>query len=108
MTIIAGPDGDGLGEALTARGVEIARVEGTATREKLVEAGIETAETLVLTDVAEATAIPIAKDDNPGVRVVVYSEETIPEFARGQADLAVDPNLLGPDVVAEELTNGHA
>jgi voltage-gated potassium channel Kch len=103
MTIIAGPDVDGLGEALSARGVEVARVKGAATREKLVNAGIETAETFVLTDVAEATAIPIAKDDNPGVRVVVYSEDTIPEFARGQADIAVDPNLLSPEVMAEEL-----
>lgn len=103
MTIIAGPDVDGLGEALIDRGVEVDRVEGTATREKLVNAGIETAETFVLTDVAEATAIPIAKDDNPNVRVVVYSEDTIPEFARGQADIAVDPNLLSPEVVAEEL-----
>ena len=105
MTIIVGPDGDGLGEALLDRGVEIARIEGAATREKLVEAGIETEETFVLTDTREATAIPIAKDDNPEVRVIVYSEETIPEFARGQADLAVDPNLLGPDVVADELAD---
>lgn len=103
MTIIAGPDADGLGEELAAQGVDVARIEGMATREKLLDAGIESADTFVLTDTADATAIAIAKDDNPDVRVVVYAEDSLPEFARGQTDLAVDPALLGPDVVAEEL-----
>ena len=103
VTIIAGPDADGLGDALTSLGVEVARIDGVATREKLLGAGIEAAETLVLTDTADATAISIAKDDNPNVRVVVYARQSLPEFARAQADLAVDPELLTPDVVAEEL-----
>lgn len=103
MAIIAGPDADGLGTALTAQGVEVARIEGTATRDKLLRAGIERAEMFVLTDVDDATAIPIARDDNPDVRIIVYSGDSLPEFARGQTDFAVDPDLLGPDVVAEEL-----
>jgi len=37
------------------------------------------------------------------VRAVVYSRESLPEFAKGQADLAVDPALLAAEVVAEEL-----
>jgi hypothetical protein len=103
MTILTGPDDAGLGDALTDLDVEVVRIDGVTTREKLLDAGIEGADTLVLTDVRDATAIPVAKDDNPDVRVVVYAEDSLPEFARGQADLAVDPDLLGPDVVAEEL-----
>lgn len=103
IAIIAGPDADGLGEALSNEGVEVARIDGTATRDKLLRAGIERADLFVLTDVDDATAIPIAKDDNPDVRIIVYSDHSLPEFARGQADLAIDPNLLDPDVVAEEL-----
>lgn len=103
MTILTGPDATGLGDALTALDVEVVRIDGVTTREKLLEAGIEAADTLVLTDVRDATAIAVAKEDNPDVRVVVYAEDTLPEFARGQADIAVDPALLGPDVVAEEL-----
>lgn len=37
------------------------------------------------------------------MRVVTYAYDTLPEFAKGQADLAIDPNLLAVDVVAEEL-----
>lgn len=103
MTIITGPDTSGLGDALSALDVEVVRIDGVTNRKKLLEAGIEGADTLVLTDVRDATAISVAKEDNPDVRVVVYAEDSLPEFARSQADLAVDPDLLGPDVVAEEL-----
>jgi hypothetical protein len=35
--------------------------------------------------------------------VVVYSEQSLPEVATRQTDLAVDPALLDVSVVAEEL-----
>ncbi len=101
--LVTGPDDGGIGDALDAEGVETIRVEGVATAASLDVAGIADADLFVLTDVADATAISIAKEANPDVKVVVYSRESLPEFARGQADLAVDPELLGPDVVAEEL-----
>ncbi|WP_438267044.1 DUF7126 family protein [Haladaptatus salinisoli] len=101
--VIAGPDESGLGSALEAEGVETTRVDGIASRPALEDAGIHDADLFVLTDVRQATAIAVGKDVNPGLRVVVYDENTIPEFARGQADLIVDPNLLGADAVAEEL-----
>jgi hypothetical protein len=101
--VIAGADGDGLGDALEAEGVEVTRVEGIATAESLEAAGIDDADLFVLTDVDDATAVPVAKDRNPGLRIVFYARESLPEFVSGQADLAVDPELLGPDVVAEEL-----
>lgn len=102
--VIAGADDDGLGDALAAEGVDVTRVEGIATGETLGAAGIDDADLFVLTDADDATAIPIAKDRNPDVRVVFYARDSLPEFAKGQADLAVDPDLLASDVVAEELS----
>jgi len=101
--IVVGPDDDGLGEALEAEGVEVTRIGEVATRPALESAGVTEADALVLTQAAGATAIPVAKDLNDGVRVVVYAEDDLPDFARGQADLIVDPRLLSVDAVAEEL-----
>jgi hypothetical protein len=101
--IVAGPDEDGLGEALSALGVEVVRLEELATQESLSTAGIDRTDLLVLTSMRDASAIPVARDANPDVRIVTYARDSLPEFARRQADLAVDPNLLSADVVAEEL-----
>ena len=108
MIILAGPDENGLADELAALGADIVRVEGIATRESLDAAGLDTAHTLVLTEMDDASAIPVAKEANTEVRVVTYSPESLPEFARGQADLAIDPALLPPEVVADELVNGAA
>jgi len=104
--VVVGPDEDGLGAALDAAGEEVRRVEGVPTGETLRAAGADDADLFVLTDVGEATTIAVVKERNPGVRVVVYDDASLPAFASGQADLAVDPALLGPETVAEELTNG--
>ena len=101
--ILAGPDHDGLAGELEALGAEVVRVEGIATRDSLDAAGLREAHTLVLTEMDDASAIPVAKEANTEVRIVTYSRESLPEFARGQADLAIDPALLTPDVVADEL-----
>ncbi len=101
--VIAGPDDGELGRALEAEGVELTTVDGVASRPALEDAAIHDADLFVLTDVGQATAIAVAKDVNPDVRVVVYDEDSIPEFARSQADLIVDPNLLDASAVAEEL-----
>ncbi|MFB6092327.1 MAG: CTP synthetase [Haloquadratum sp.] len=107
MTIlIAGPDVEGLTDALVALDADVVRVEGIATRESLDAAGLAEAHTLVLTDMDDASAIPVAKEANAEIRVVTYARESLPEFARGQADLAIDPALLSPDVVADELLGG--
>ena len=105
-TVVVGPDDDGLGAALADAGEEVRRVEGVPTGEALRAAGADDADLFVLTDVAEATTIAVVKETNPEVRVVVYDDGSLPAFASGQADLAVDPALLGPETVAEELTNG--
>ena len=101
--VLAGPD-RGLIAPFEERGASVAHVEGIVTAEKLVDAGIRDADIFVLTNVEEATAIPIAVEENPAVRVVVYSPDTVPEFVRGQLDLAIDPALLDAEVVVEELT----
>lgn len=103
--IVAGTDDHELGEALETEGVEITRVEGIPPRPQLEEAGITETDTFVLTDAAGATAISIAKDLNEDVQVVVYADDSVPDFARGQADLIIDPSLLSADAVAEELSS---
>ncbi|RLM57299.1 CTP synthetase [Halobellus sp. Atlit-31R] len=107
MTVlVAGPDVDGLGDALEARGAAVVRVAGIATRDSLTAAGLDEADTLVLTDMDDASAIPVAKEAKPDVRIVTYATDSLPEFARGQTDLAIDPALLSVDVVADELVEG--
>lgn len=101
--VIAGVDAEGLGDALAAEGVEVARAAGTADRDALESAGILDADLLVVTEAGLATTIPVAKDLNPDVRVVVYARDSLPEFARGQAGHIVDPELLTPEFVAEEV-----
>ena len=101
--IVAGADTDGLGSALEVQGVETTYIDTPVTADSMKTAGLADVDLFVLTDLEDATAIPLAKELNPEVRIVVYAHDTLPEFAKGQADLAVDPDLLGPDVVAEEL-----
>ncbi|WP_121820446.1 DUF7126 family protein [Halostella salina] len=102
--IFTGSDADDLVPALEAEGVSVTRIDGVATRPALEDAGIVDADLFVITDVGQATAVPIARDLVDDLRVVVYSRDSLPEFASGQVDFAVDPELLGPDAVAEELT----
>ncbi|MHC3439339.1 DUF7126 family protein [Natrialbaceae archaeon A-gly3] len=106
--IVAGDDDEGIGDALEAEGVDVARLELESdhlTRPDLEDAGIVNADLYVLTDVSQATTIPIAVDLNDDLRTVAYTEDTMPEFVRGQLDLAVDPRLMAADVVAEELVD---
>ncbi|WP_290810509.1 CTP synthetase [Halovivax sp.] len=101
--IVAGPDEDGIGAALEDEGVAVTRLEEVATRPALEEAGVGSADLFVLTDVAQATSIPIARDLTDELRIVVYATDTLPEFVRGQLDLAVDPRIADANVVAEEI-----
>ena len=103
--IVTGPDDDGIAMALEHDGVTVVRIEGVVTANALGAADVESADLLVVTDVTEATAVPVAKERNPGLRAVVYAHDSVPEFARGVVDLAVDPALLDADTVADELTH---
>ena len=101
--IIVGPD-NGLAEQLRERDAAVTVIDGLADRPTLEEAGIVDANLFVVNDVSQATAIPIARDINDDLRIVVYAHDSVPEFVRGRALLVVDPDLLDPDAVAEELT----
>lgn len=103
--IVAGPDADGIGDALEAEGVSVERIDGVLSRPQLEDAGIVDADLYVLTDVGQATTVPIACDLNEDLRTVVYDRDTIPEFVRGQIDLAIDPRIADATMVAEEVTD---
>ncbi|WP_158854083.1 CTP synthetase [Halorhabdus sp. CUG00001] len=100
--IVAGVDDTEIASAIEEEGHDVTTVD-VGTGESLADAGIVEAETYVLTEMSQATSIAVAKDHNPDVRVVVYAEGSLPEFATRQADLVVDPRLLDPEAVAEEL-----
>ncbi len=100
--IVAGTDDHDIAAALEAEGIEVARVD-VANRPALEDAGVLEAETYVLTEVQQATSISVALDLNDDLHVVVYADESLPDFARGQADLVVDPELLDTAAVAEEI-----
>ncbi|PSP99488.1 CTP synthetase [Halobacteriales archaeon QS_5_70_17] len=101
--IVVGSDPNGIGEALADRGVEVARATGTGDREALTDAGVEGADLLVVTDAGLATSIPVARELTPDIKVVAYTGNSLPEFALASAALIVDPDLMSPETVAEEL-----
>jgi len=100
--IVAGVDREEIGQAIESEGHDVAFVD-VANRPALEEAGIHDAAVFALTEVEQATSISVAKDINPDLKVVVYASQSLPDFARGQADLVVDPDLIDAETVAEEL-----
>lgn len=100
--IVAGTDDHDIAAAIDAEGHSVERI-GLANRPALEEAGILETDVLVLTEVDLATTVPVAKDLNEGVRVVLYAEGSLPDFASRQADMLVDPDLLDAEAVAAEL-----
>ncbi|MBZ6495537.1 DUF7126 family protein [Natrinema longum] len=103
--VVAGPDDDGIGAALEGEGVDVTRLDGVISRPQLEEAGVVGVDLYVLTDVGQATTIPIVCDLNDDVRTVVYARRTVPEFVKGQLDIAIDPQLMDARVVADELVD---
>lgn len=100
--IVAGTDDHDIAAALEAEGVRVARVD-VANRPALEEAGVLDADTYVLTEAQQATSISVAHDLNADLHVVVYADESLPEFAQPLADLIVDPALIEPATLIEEL-----
>lgn len=101
--VIAGDDPNGLGEAFERHGAAVRYAERTANRPALEAAGIADADVFVVTDAGLATSITVALEENPTLRIVVYASDSVPEFIKGQAGHIVDPALLDPDTVAEEI-----
>jgi len=102
QVVLVGSDPGRIADAVEAEGHTVT-VADVGNRPGLEEAGIHDADVLLLTEMSQATSIAVAKDLNPDLRVVAYAEGSLPDFASRQADLTVDPNLLGPEAVAEEL-----
>jgi hypothetical protein len=102
QVILTGTDEYDIGGAILDAGHDVTRVD-IGNLDALEQAGIDTADVYVLTELEQATSIPLAKESNPDVRVLVYDDGSLPDFARGQADLVLDPALFDPDEVAAEL-----
>lgn len=102
QAVVVGPDESDIGAALEGEGFAV-RTTAVGNRPGLEEAGVHEAALYVLTDLEQATSITVAHDLNPDLRIVVYADGSLPEFATRQTDLLVDPDLLGPEAVAEEL-----
>jgi len=100
--VVAGRDEHDIAGATERAGHDVTRVD-VANRSALEGADVGAADVYVLTEVRQATSIPVALELGPDLRVVVYDTESLPDFARGQADLVVDPELLDPGAVAAEL-----
>ena len=100
--VVVGTDEYAIGKAIEDEGFDVSRVD-VGNRPGLEAADVVDARVYVLTEIAQATSIPVAKELNPDLRVVVYADETLPDFARAQADLVLDPDLFDPEDVASEL-----
>ena len=100
--IVAGLDDHDIAAAIESAGHTVSTVD-IANRPALEEAGIHEASVLVLTEVEQATSIAVAKDLNADLKVVLYCDGSLPDFASRQADMLVDPDLLDADAVAAEL-----
>jgi hypothetical protein len=98
--VIGGVEDRGLVRALDTHDVTHAV---TADASGLEAAGIDAADAFVLTDLDQATAIPVAKDRNPGLTVLVYADGSLPEFATRQADKLLDPALFDPAAIGDVL-----
>lgn len=100
--IVTGTDEYNIAPAIDEAGHDVTAVD-IGNRETLEAAGIDTADVYVLTELEQATSIPLAKERNPDVTALVYADGSLPDFARRQTDLALDPALFDPHEVADEL-----
>lgn len=101
--LVAGPDPTDVGSSLADAGASIARLDGAITSRVLTDANVEDAQILIVTDPEEATGIPLARELNPDIEVVVYADESVPPFASHIADLIIDPAAISRSVLVEEL-----
>mgnify|MGYP000291900596 CR=1 FL=1 len=100
--IVVGTDEYDIADAIERADIDVERVD-IGNSEALEDANIAEADTYVLTEVAQATSIAVATEANPDLRVLVYADGSLPDFARRQADLLLDPELFEPADVAAEL-----
>ena len=101
--IVAGTDNTELGDTLEAAGGTVRRMGRPLTKQRLIDTGVEDADIFVLTEVREATALALVRELTSSVRIVVYSAESIPDFASHLADVRIDPEVLDQGIIIEEL-----
>lgn len=101
--LVVGGVSRALDGTLADHGLEVAAVDGFATGAQLSDAGVADATSLLVTDLDQATVIPVAKDQNPELTVVTYDEQALPEFATRQTDFALDPALIEPELLVAEI-----
>lgn len=100
--VVTGTDTHSIAETIDEAGFAVS-VADVGNRDALEAADIGDADIYVLTEAAQATSVPVAKDLNPDLKVVVYTEESLSDFALPQTDLILDPALFDPEEVTAEL-----
>ncbi|SDJ89921.1 hypothetical protein SAMN05216226_11178 [Halovenus aranensis] len=100
--VVAGTDTHDIAGPIEDAGFALSVVD-VGNRSALESVDIAEADIYVLTEAAQATSIPVAKDLNPELKVVVYTEESLSDFALPQTDLILDPALFDPEEVTAEL-----
>ncbi len=103
--IVIGSDEHGLTELINQTVLSATHLPGEPIGADLVEAGIEAASALVITNASLATTVSVAKERNDGLTVVFYSRGRLPPYASRQADLAIDPALVDPDEVVDAVVD---
>lgn len=101
--LLAGPDRLDIGATIDSSGGQLNRVHAPITKAALRDAGIDQTDVFLLTDPSEATAIPIVRELRESVRIVVYTDDSVPPFASHLADLILDPEAIGKELLVEEL-----
>ncbi len=103
--IVVGTDPDRLADALEAADLEVARVAADAGGADLEAAGGSAAAVLLLTGAGQASLVPVARDLNDRIAIVLYADEGFPDFASAQADLAVDRTLVDRDAIVDAIVD---
>lgn len=107
--ILLGPDEFTLRDRLETMDITVAHLPGNPIGADLEEAGVTEAGVLLLTSSAQASLIPVARELNPSIAVILYTRSRLPAFASAQADLSVDPELIDStevvDVVRDRIAS---
>ncbi|MFW6449173.1 MAG: DUF7126 family protein [Halobacteriota archaeon] len=103
--LLVGTDPGGLVADLEAAGLRVAHLDGTPIGPDLDEVGIAEAAVLLLTDAGQASIVPVARERNPTIAIVLYADQGFPDFASAQADLAVDRALIDVDELVDALVD---
>lgn len=110
--LIVGPDEFDITARFRETDISAIHLDGVPVGADLDDAGIEEAKVVLLTHVDHASLIPVAKERNPDIQIVLYTSARLPPFASRQADVAIDQALVEVeeviDAVADRVRDGRA